>query len=191
MKAADPEYAAEKETKRIAEAQADSLREVEKVRAAEAEVATKKYARWIEQHGRTQAGELIKEETDAAFTAKDFDRAELLTNASATAMLQDHELMIQRQAEFEAEIQEKINVQFSAWDGSHRALVSAVEKKLNDPGSFEHVETSTMKGSNYPDTFIVRMEYTAKNAFGGCVRKFVIVEVSGGDGKFVKVLNEV
>ncbi|MXZ54644.1 MAG: hypothetical protein F4Z14_00505 [Gammaproteobacteria bacterium] len=87
-------------------------------------------------------------------------------------------------------VQEKIDAQFSPWDGSHRRLVSEVQRRLNDPGSFEHLETKTLKGTGYPKTFIVRMEYTAKNAFGGRVRKYVLVEVSVDTGQIVEVLGE-
>ncbi|MCY4546210.1 MAG: hypothetical protein OXD39_13340 [Gemmatimonadetes bacterium] len=87
-------------------------------------------------------------------------------------------------------IQEKIDAQFSAWDGSHRNLVAAVEKTLNDPGSFEHLETRTMKGSNYPRTFLVSMQYTAKNAFGGRVRNTVVCEVDVETGAIIQVLSE-
>lgn len=155
----------------------------------EEEIATDRYAGWIAEHGRERAGEMINAEVDAAFKAKD-GRAELLINAKSKAMLQDHERSKQRQAKRETDLQEKIDAQFSPWDGSHRILVAAVEKTLNDPSSFEHIETKTMRGTNYPETFIVRMEYTAKNAFGGRVRKFVLVEVSGEDGRIVQVMDE-
>ena len=87
-------------------------------------------------------------------------------------------------------IQEKIKAQFSAWDGSHRILVAAVERRLNDPGSFEHIKTGTMKGANYPKTFIVTMQYSAKNAFGGRVRNTVVCEVDVETGTIIQVLSE-
>ena len=188
--ATDPEYAAEKEVERIAEAEADSLREVEKARSVEIEMVTEKYAGWIEEHGRNRAGEMINEEIDAAFKAKDTARAELLANASATAMLQDSERSKLQQAKRETEIQEKVKAQFSAWDGSHRTLVETVKKTLNDPGSFEHLETKDMRGTAWPETFVVRMEYTAKNAFGGRLRKYVLVEISVETGRITQVLDE-
>ncbi len=86
--------------------------------------------------------------------------------------------------------QEKIDAQFSAWDGSHRILVAAVEKTLHDPGSFEHLETRTMKGANYPETFIVSMQYTATNAFGGRVRNTVVCEVDVETGAIMQVLSD-
>ena len=86
--------------------------------------------------------------------------------------------------------EEAIEDQFSAWDGSHRELVANVERRLNDPGSFEHLETKTMRGSNWPRTYIVRMEYTAKNTFGGRVRNYILAEISVQNGNIVQVIDE-
>lgn len=59
-----------------------------------------------------------------------------------------------------------VKAQFSAWDGSHRALVDAVKQNLNDKKSFEHEKTTYVdKG----DHLIIKMVYRAKNAFGGVV----------------------
>lgn len=62
---------------------------------------------------------------------------------------------------------------FSAWDGSHPALVRAVKKQLNDPDSFEHLETSTIDKGDY---YIVIMKFTAKNGFGGRISKAATVQ---------------
>ena len=62
---------------------------------------------------------------------------------------------------------------FSAWDGSHPALVRAVKKQLNDPESFEHLETSTIDKGDY---YIVIMKFTAKNGFGGRVTNTATVQ---------------
>ncbi|MCY3770633.1 MAG: hypothetical protein OXG98_01215 [Gemmatimonadetes bacterium] len=155
----------------------------------EEEITTDRYAAWIVEHGRERAGEMMNEEIDASFEAKD-GRVELLINAKSKAMLQDHERSQRQKAEREAALQERVDAQFSPWDGSHRVLVEAVKKTLNDPGSFEHLETKTMRGTGWPETFVVRMEYTAKNAFGGRVRKFVLVEVTGETGRIVQVFDE-
>ncbi|MCY3557002.1 MAG: hypothetical protein OXH56_16960 [Gemmatimonadetes bacterium] len=169
-------------------AETDAPPKVESVKTEE-DITTDRYAGWISEHGRERAGEMMDEEIDASFEAND-GRVELLINAKSKAMLQDHERSQRQKAEREAAIQEKVDAQFSSWDGSHRVLVEAVKKTLNDPGSFEHLETKTMRGTNWPDTFIVRMEYTAKNAFGGRLRKFVLVEVTGESGRIVQVLDE-
>ncbi|WP_206046916.1 zinc ribbon domain-containing protein [Mangrovimicrobium sediminis] len=65
---------------------------------------------------------------------------------------------------------EKLGKCFSAWDGSHRNLEKIVKASMNDPDSYDHVETRyTDKG----DFLIVRTEFRGKNAFGGTVKNFV------------------
>jgi len=64
------------------------------------------------------------------------------------------------------EYQRWIDSQFSAWDGSHIYLVKLLKENLNDPKSFEHVETTYVDNG---DHLIIKMTYRAKNAFGGLV----------------------
>ncbi|WP_237228866.1 tetratricopeptide repeat protein [Rubinisphaera sp. JC750] len=61
---------------------------------------------------------------------------------------------------------EKIDYQFSAWDGSHRAFVKMVKSVMNDPDSFEHVKTTYRVLNDY---LIVEMVYRGKNAFNATV----------------------
>lgn len=64
-----------------------------------------------------------------------------------------------------------IKKQFSGFDGSNRGLIKAVKQSMNDPKSFEHVETRHWVLKN--DTVIVKMTYRGKNAFGGVVTERV------------------
>lgn len=75
------------------------------------------------------------------------------------------EIEQRRQAEQEAR-QKRIESGFSAWDGSHRELVRRVKRDMNDPNSFEHVET---KYGDRGDYLIVEMRFRGRNAFGGMV----------------------
>ncbi|HLO37373.1 MAG TPA: hypothetical protein VK173_02675 [Lacibacter sp.] len=60
---------------------------------------------------------------------------------------------------------------FSSWDGSHRNLVKAVKENMNDPKSFEHVET---KFWDFGDSnIVVLMKYRGKNGFGGVVTETI------------------
>lgn len=70
-------------------------------------------------------------------------------------------------------IEQKIEKQFSPWDGSHVQLKKYVIETLKDPKSFEHIETTfTPKpltdetGNEY---ITVNMQYRAKNSFWGYV----------------------
>jgi hypothetical protein len=56
-------------------------------------------------------------------------------------------------------------------NGSHRGLVANVKKSMNDPGSFEHVETQYRDNGN--DSITVKMTFRGKNAFGGVVKNWV------------------
>lgn len=59
-----------------------------------------------------------------------------------------------------------IDNQFSAWDGSNIHLVKLVKENLNDPKSFEHVETVYWDKGTY---IKIKMTYRANNAFGGLI----------------------
>lgn len=61
---------------------------------------------------------------------------------------------------------DQITGQFSAWDGSHLSLTRSVKQALNDPKSFEHIETTYGDRGEF---ILVRMKFRAKNAFGGYV----------------------
>jgi len=56
-----------------------------------------------------------------------------------------------------------IESQFSKLDGRHIKLVQLIKPRLNDPKSFEHVET---RYSKQGDDIIVFMTYRAKNEYG-------------------------
>ncbi len=56
----------------------------------------------------------------------------------------------------------------SFWDGSHPKFKRRVKARLNDPGSFEHIDT--LVGPVLPNgRHAVNMQYRARNAFGGMV----------------------
>jgi len=62
--------------------------------------------------------------------------------------------------------QEQIDDQFSPWNGSHYGVVRLVKAAMNDPGSFQHVETRYW---DQGDHLIVNMTFRGKNAFGAVV----------------------
>ena len=70
-------------------------------------------------------------------------------------------------------LEQKIEKQFTQWDGSHIKLKAYVKDNLKDPSSFEHIKTIYTpnpsvdnKGEQY---ITVTMEYRAKNSFWGYV----------------------
>ncbi|MDA3137373.1 hypothetical protein [Vibrio metschnikovii] len=91
----------------------------------------------------------------------------------------------QQQAIRESNRLTQIKQQFSSWNGSHRNLVSHIKRQMNDPSSFEHVETVYWDKGNH---LIVRTTFRGKNAFGGVVLNSVTAKVSL-DGKVLEIIN--
>jgi hypothetical protein len=94
------------------------------------------------------------------------------------------EIQRERKAEEEAR-KKRIESTFSAWDGSHRGLVEYVKNNMNDPRSFEHVETKYGDRGNH---LIVEMRFRGKNAFGGVVVNSVRARC-GLDGNVIEIIS--
>lgn len=69
---------------------------------------------------------------------------------------------------------ELVQGQFSGWDGSHRGLEKAIKESMNDPDSYEHVET---RFKDMQDHILVSTKFRGKNAFGGKVLQTVTAKV--------------
>ena len=81
---------------------------------------------------------------------------------------------------------ERIEKNFSAWDGSHRGLTEIIKKSMNDPSSYEHEETVYWdKG----DHLIVKTTFRGKNAFGGVVKNWVMAKVDL-NGNVIEVISQ-
>ena len=79
-----------------------------------------------------------------------------------------------KEAERTAAREKQIEAQFSAWDGSHRNLERAIEQSMNDPDSYEHVETVYWDMKSH---LVVKTTFRGKNAFGGLVINWVKAKV--------------
>lgn len=77
-----------------------------------------------------------------------------------------------------------IEKHFSAWDGSHRGLTKLIKAGMNDPNSYEHVETSYVDKGDY---LIVKTTFRGKNAFGGVVTNWVQAKVDL-DGNVLEII---
>lgn len=84
------------------------------------------------------------------------------------------------------ERQIKLEKQFSAWDGSHLELTRIIKKAMNDPDSYEHVETNYW---DMNDHIVVRTTYSGKNAFGGRVKNWVKAKFDD-EGKLIEIMEE-
>lgn len=81
---------------------------------------------------------------------------------------------------------ERIERQFSAWDGSHRNLERFIKAAMNDPDSYEHVNTGYVDDG---DTIRVQTVYRGRNRFGGVVTESVTARVSMG-GEVLEILEQ-
>jgi hypothetical protein len=79
---------------------------------------------------------------------------------------------------------ERLERGFSAWDGSHRGLTKVIKESMNDPKSYEHVET---RYADKGDHLIVKTTFRGKNAFGGVVPNWVIAKTDL-DGNVLEVI---
>lgn len=86
------------------------------------------------------------------------------------------------EAAAQAERQKKIEAQFSGWDGSHRTFERMIKQAMNDPNSYDHVETKYIDKGSFIRVFCT---FRGKNAFGGLVVNTKVADFSI-DGDFIK-----
>lgn len=72
----------------------------------------------------------------------------------------------------------------SGWDGSHGELVKYVKDRMDDPRSFEHIETRFGINENYVG---IVMTYKGKNGYKGTVTKSIRAKVNLNDCSLVSV----
>jgi hypothetical protein len=84
--------------------------------------------------------------------------------------------------------QEKIEAQFSARDDSHRALTAYIKEHMNNPESFEHVDTGFKKDA--AGNLLVKTVFRGTNAFGGVVTNQVVARVDL-DGNILQIVSTV
>lgn len=70
--------------------------------------------------------------------------------------------------------EKEISKHFSAWDGSHVQLTRAIKKSMNDPDSYEHVETVYW---DMKDHLVVKTTFRGTNSFGAKVLNYVKAKV--------------
>ena len=87
-------------------------------------------------------------------------------------------------ARIAAERKKKIEHQFSAWNGAHRGLQRIIKKTMNDPDSYDHVETVYWDLGKH---LIVKTTFRGKNAFGGVVTNWVKAKFDI-DGNIIEIM---
>lgn len=79
-----------------------------------------------------------------------------------------------------------INDQFSSWDGSHRGLTKLIKDNMNDPDSYEHIETRFKDEGDY---IFVITKFRGNNAFGGKVINSVSAKVDF-NGNVIEIVDQ-
>lgn len=79
-----------------------------------------------------------------------------------------------------------IEDQFSAWDGSHPGLEKLIKENMNDPSSYEHVETRYRDDGDY--LFIIT-KFRGNNAFGGKVVNTISAKVDF-QGNVIEIVSQ-
>lgn len=64
---------------------------------------------------------------------------------------------------------------FSAWDGSNIELTKFIKESMNDPDSYEHIQTTYQDINN---EIIIHTTFRGKNAFGGVVKQSISATIS-------------
>jgi len=88
------------------------------------------------------------------------------------------------EAKRKEERKRRIETNFSGWDGSHRGLTKVIKASMNNPKSYEHVETVYWDRG---DHLIVQTTFRGTNAFGGVVTNWVKAKVDL-DGNVLAVI---
>lgn len=95
-----------------------------------------------------------------------------------------------RKAEEDARLasarKKRIESGFSAWNGSHIALTRIIKESMNDPKSYEHVDTSY---GDRGDHLVVKTTFRGKNAFGGVVLNWITAKCDL-DGNVIEVTGQ-
>ena len=75
---------------------------------------------------------------------------------------------------------------FSFWDGSHIELTRLIKKAMNDPGSYEHVDTTYIDRGDY---LVVTTTFRGRNGFGALVLNSVTAHARL-DGSIIEVVEQ-
>ena len=81
---------------------------------------------------------------------------------------------------------EKVKNQFSDLYGNHPGLTELIKRNMNDPDSYEHVETRFRDEGEY---IFVITKFRGKNAFGGTVTNTISAKVDF-DGDVIEIISK-
>jgi hypothetical protein len=76
--------------------------------------------------------------------------------------------------------------QFSTWDGSHIKLTKYIKENMNDPDSFEHIDTKYFIQKN---SIVIIERFRGKNVYGGLVANMIEAKVDM-DGNIIEIVEQ-
>lgn len=105
---------------------------------------------------------------------------------------QKEKYRLERQTELKIEQEKReveqrnklIEEQFSVWDGSHIKLTRLIKDSMNDPKSYEHVETLYWDLDDY---IVVSTTFRGSNAFGAIIKNSIKAKISI-DGENIEII---
>ena len=102
----------------------------------------------------------------------EFESTKVYISCIPNSKVDYQKILADKQAKVERN--DKINRQFSPWDGSHRKLERFVKDRMNDPSSFDHVKTTYADKGSY---LLVQMTYRGTNSFGALILTQITAKV--------------
>jgi hypothetical protein len=75
-----------------------------------------------------------------------------------------------------SEKEQNIKELFSSWDGSCKVVSARIKESLNNPDSYQHVQTSYINRPN--GHIVVTTRFRATNGFGAIMTKAAVAEVT-------------
>ncbi len=162
------------------------------------------YAEKIEEKKKAQAEKQLAEKIDSLLALlkeappEDYEKHRSLYN-QLLKLQPDNELYKTKREFYAGKVEEdrkkrvaskeraaKIERQFSVWDRKHYGLESYIKGSMNDPDSFDHVQTLYWDRGEYIE---VLTTFRGKNLFGGVVTNTVRAKVSL-DGVVLTILEK-
>ena len=83
-------------------------------------------------------------------------------------------------------IDNKIKNAFSSWDGSHILVTKYLKKTLDDPKSYEHIETK-YSANREKKTMVIYQKFRARNSYGGMVIAMCIATQDLNTGEITSI----
>lgn len=116
----------------------------------------------------------LKDEKDFALLPKS-SQDSILAIRGYNDSIKNAQEIINQELEKKEEREELIKKQFHPYDGSHIKLEEYIKENMNDPDTYEHVQTTYKE---YIDHLLVVTKFRGTNSFGGVVTNSIGAKVT-------------